>query len=97
MFAHNMKRTPDEQNALFVKGVSKARNIQSPHVHGCAVDIVHGVRGWDLTRIEWDIVGHLGYEVARALGIKIQWGGEWSFYDPAHWELEDWRDVGPLK
>lgn len=94
MFAHCVMRDGEEQNLLFVTGRSKARAGQSPHQYGLAVDVVHGVKAWDLTRKQWDIVGHVGKEVAAQLGVKVEWGGDWKFYDPAHWELADWRDIG---
>lgn len=95
LFAHNMVRTPDEQKRLFVQGHSKISGSAGPgpHMVGCAVDIVHGTRAWDLGRNEWAILGHIGKEEARRIGVKIRWGGDWSFYDPAHWELENWRDI----
>lgn len=93
MFAHNMVRTKDEQAALYVRGVTQAKAGSSPHNHGCAVDIVHGVRAWELTRNEWALIGHLGKELANKRGFKLTWGGDWSFWDPAHWELADWKKV----
>lgn len=92
VFAHNMVRTSDEQDALYVKGVTKAKGGQSPHNYGCAVDIVHGLHAWDIPKKAWDLFGHVGKEVAHKAGIKIEWGGDWSFYDPAHWELHPWRE-----
>lgn len=91
VFAHNMVRTNEEQAKLLADGVSRAGPGQSPHNFGVAVDIVHGVRAWDLKPNEWALLGHVGKEVARAQGLQLVWGGEWNFYDPAHWELEDWR------
>lgn len=95
MFAHNMVRSKAEQDALFVKGVSNAKGGLSPHNYGCAVDIVHGTAAWDIPRHAWAMIGHIGKEVAEAMGVKITWGGDWDFYDPAHWELTNWRDIGP--
>lgn len=92
-YAHNMVRTAREQEELFANGVTKSRGGRSPHNYGMAVDIVHAKRHWDLTKPEWALVGHIGKEVARAKGFKLVWGGEWSFYDPAHWELEGWREL----
>lgn len=94
MFAHCVYRDDKEQTRLFVKGLSKAKAGQSAHNHGFAVDIVHGTKAWDLTRKQWDVVGHIGKEVAASMGIRVEWGGDWSFYDPAHWELANWRDIG---
>jgi hypothetical protein len=90
-FAHSCVRTSEEQQLLFETGRSKARAGQSPHNYGMAVDVVHSVHAWDLERRAWDIVGHIGYETARRIGVDINWGGEWKFYDPAHWELHDWK------
>jgi hypothetical protein len=95
MFCHTAMRGQQDQNELYVKGFSKAKGGESPHQYGLAVDIVHGTKAWDLNRKQWEIVGHVGKEVAAALGIKVEWGGDWrSFYDPAHWQLSDWRDLG---
>lgn len=49
-----------------------------------SVSIVHAVRGDDLHDYEWRILGHLGTEVAGALGVKIAWGG---MVQPARWQL----------
>lgn len=97
-FAHCVWRTKDMQNALFVQGRSKAGWGHSPHNFGCAVDIVHSVKGWQLTFEEWAVVGHIGKQLAKSAGIRIEWGGDWRFYDPAHWQLADWREkaIQPL-
>lgn len=93
VFAHSVCRNGDDQDRLYVKGVSKARAGQSPHNYGAAVDLIHGTKGWNLTRKQWDIIGHIGNQLAASLGFKIKWGGEWDFYDPAHWELAYWREI----
>lgn len=93
LFAHSFCRNGHEQNALYVRGVTKAMAGQSPHNYGAAVDLVHGTKAWGLTRKQWDILGHIGNELAASLGLKITWGGEWQFYDPAHWELTNWREI----
>lgn len=93
LFAHNMVRTPEEQTALFVRGVTKARGGESPHNYGLAVDIVHSRRAWDISPEGWKMLGHIGKEVAASLGIKVVWGGDWNFYDPAHWELANWKEM----
>lgn len=94
LFAHCFLRTAVEQNKLFAAGASKARAWESPHNFGLAVDIIHGTKAWDLTRKQWELVGHIGKEVAAQVGLKVVWGGDWKFYDPAHWELANWRDIG---
>lgn len=97
LFPHCIVRTRDEQASLYVRGQSMDSPDDGlwPHRFG-AVDIVHGVLGWmDKPKIEhaWDIIGHLGKEVALSMDIKITWGGDWSFYDPAHFELTNWREI----
>lgn len=93
LFAHAVTRGATEQNRLYVQGHTKARAGESPHNFGAAVDIIHGTKGWNLTRKQWEIVGHLGKELAASLGLRVKWGGDWKFYDPAHWELTDWREI----
>lgn len=93
LFAHCVQRGAQDQNRLFVQGRSKAKAGESPHNFGAAVDLIHGTKGWDLTRKQWEIIGHLGKELAKSLSLKIEWGGDWKFYDPAHWELKNWRDI----
>lgn len=87
-----VNRTHEEQDRLFGQGVSNARAGQSAHQYGCAFDLIDVKRGWGLSKKEWAIVGALGKEAARKANIKITWGGDFqSIYDPAHWELADWR------
>jgi len=90
-FAHTIWRDEVTQNRLYREGRTRARFGQSAHNYGMAVDIVHFGRYWDLTEKEWAVIGLIGKEVARKRNIKVTWGGDWSFYDPAHWELADWR------
>ncbi len=90
-YAFEFYRSDERQDQLYRQGVTKAQHGQSPHNWGCAVDIIHLRKLWDLSEKEWAIIGALGKEVARKRNIKITWGGDWDFYDPAHWELRDWR------
>ncbi len=93
LFAHCVIRGSTDQNRLFREGRSKARAGESPHNYGAAVDLIHGTKAWDLSRKQWAILGHLGKELAASLGLKLTWGGDWEFYDPAHWELTEWRAI----
>ena len=93
-YAFEFHRSLRRQHTLYQRGVSKAKPGESPHNYGCAVDIVHLTRKWDLTRVEWAVVGALGKEVARRRNLKIDWGGDWRFYDPAHWQLTNWKEIG---
>lgn len=90
-FVFEYYRDPIRQDRLFNQGVSKARGGQSPHNYGLACDLVHATRYWDLTRREWAVVGAIGKEVARRMKLKIEWGGDWNFYDPAHWQMAGWK------
>ncbi|MEP3530118.1 MAG: M15 family metallopeptidase [Sulfitobacter sp.] len=92
MYVHSAFRTLEEQNELQAKGRSRAKWPRAPHCQGKAVDIVHGQYHWELTPQEWQYLGKLGKDIAAKLGIEITWGGDWTFYDPAHWELTDWRE-----
>lgn len=91
-FVHELLRDKQAQDAYFARGVSKARWGQSAHNFGMAADIVHFGRYWELSRKEWAVIGLIGKEVARKQNLKITWGGDWtSIWDPAHWELADWK------
>lgn len=94
LFPHEFYRSPARQKELADAGKSKL--VDGAHNRGAAVDIVHGTKAWALTRHQWSLLGHLGKEVATRTGVKLVWGGDWNFYDPAHWELENWRDIAPF-
>jgi hypothetical protein len=81
------------QEKLVAQGRSKAKFGKSPHNLGCAVDIVHSLYHWEIDKLCWDIVGHIGKQVAKRVGVDVVWGGDWRFYDPAHWELRYWKGV----
>ena len=86
-------RSPERQQRLLKNGVTRAGPGQSPHQYGMAVDEVHATRFWDLTRKEWDLIGAIGKEAARRVKVKVEWGGDFrTIYDPAHWQLEGWRE-----
>lgn len=98
MFAHCVVRSLEQQAKEFAEGDSKAKPGQSAHNFGCAVDFVHGTKAWSLTAQQWALVGHVGHEVALSLGLAVVWGGndgpgDTFAWDPAHWELADWRTV----
>lgn len=94
LFAHCVVRGEHEQNAVFVAGNSRAKWGESPHNYGCAVDLIHGTRAWSIPRKAWETIGHVGKEVSVAKGIPVTWGGDFKgFWDPAHWELKNWRDL----
>jgi hypothetical protein len=92
LYVHCAFRTREEQQANYNKGTSKAVWPRAPHCQGKAVDIVHSAYHWGLTPQEWQLIGKVGKDIARALNLELNWGGDWAFYDPAHWELSDWKD-----
>lgn len=104
MFPHCIVRTPADQDAAYALGHSRIRgNGDYPH-RAFAVDIIHGIKGWNLTEKQWALVGHLGFEVAKKVGVTVVWGGDWDgdgdihdqkLYDPAHWEIAFWRSIEP--
>ncbi len=91
MFAHCVWRTPEEQTQLYVTGRSRALPEDAPHCGGVAIDLIHSIKGWDIPNEAWSLVGEIGNEVAAMRNLKVEWGGKWEFYDPAHWQLMDWR------
>lgn len=99
-FVHSAYRTREQQNALVQKGASKTPWPRAAHCQGAAVDIVHSRYAWLLNPPEWDWIGIVGKQVHAQMmkqlpadqRWQITWGGDWkSFYDPAHWEIADWR------
>lgn len=99
MYVHCLWRDKEAQETAFKLGHSKVQWPDSPHNRGCAVDIIHSRHLWDLSPRQWQIIGHVGKEVAAAKGFKLVWGGDWKRYpdaqigwDPAHWQLADWRE-----
>lgn len=96
MFAHCVVRSMRQQQIEFDEGDSKAQAGQSPHNYGCAIDLIHATRAWKLSEKEWLVIGHIGKEIVKQAGLAIvslAWGGDWKFYDPAHWEIADWETV----
>lgn len=105
LFPHCMVRSYEDQASAYARGVSWTPPTR-PYPHRAfAVDIIHGTLGWmdkPLIPHAWEIIGHIGLETARSMGIKITWGGDWNGngntadepkYDPAHFELSKWRDL----
>lgn len=102
LYAHNMIRDAEHQNRLYVQGVSKAQAGKSPHNFGMAVDIVSSLHHWEISSEAWNIIGHLGKELAIQNGFRLVWGGDWRDpdgpgpkvgWDPAHWEIANWKNL----
>lgn len=97
VYASEIVRTPERQAQLFRDGFSKAKGTKAPHPYGCASDIIHAKLGWNLTQKQWEFFGAIGKELAIQRGIAITWGGDWPplkegvGWDPAHWQLKNWK------
>jgi peptidoglycan L-alanyl-D-glutamate endopeptidase CwlK len=81
-------RTKEQQKVLVATG--KSRTMKSRHLTGDAVDIavlVNGEVTWDLKYYK-EVATHVK-KMAKTLGIRITWGGDWSgFIDGPHFQLE---------
>lgn len=95
MFCSEARRSHERQAEVFRQGHSKIKK-NGPHTLGYAVDIIHGIRGWDIPEKAWALVGHVGKEICQSEGLTLRWGGDWKFYDPAHWERSDWERLPPF-
>jgi len=97
LFPHEFVRTPARQQWLKDTGKSDASPAKGPHVWGCAVDIIHSTKGWNLTAMQWELIGSIGKELAIQRALHITWGGDWPplknkvGWDPAHWQIHGWR------
>lgn len=92
LYVHGAFRSAAQQQEMLRRGVSKAQWPRAPHCQGKAVDIVHGRYHWEMSRDEWAFIGRLGKDISDKMGLSLNWGGDWSFYDPAHWEMADWKE-----
>lgn len=101
LYVHCAYRGELEQSRVNREGHSRASYPRSPHNIGEAVDIVHSVFHWDLSRAEWALLHILGLRALDRINatlkkdqkLELVWGGSFkSLYDPAHWEIRDFRD-----
>lgn len=80
-------RSYARQKELFEAG--KSRTMRSRHLTGHAVDLypVHK-SGAEFVREDFAEVADAMKRASVALGIPIEWGGDWkSFVDCPHWQL----------
>lgn len=100
LYVHSALRDKLVQDAHYKRGTSKVRYPHSAHNIGEAVDVVHGTLHWEMNRQEWALLGVLGKLALERLNAKLPkdrkltliWGGDWrSFWDPAHWEIADYK------
>lgn len=95
VFVAEFIRSPERQDDLYALGTSRAKGGQSAHQFGCAFDLVHSVKGWDLSVKQWQLLGHVGKELITQKGFAVDTAA-WPdfngrFYDPAHWQIVDWK------
>ena len=89
---HGGKRTADEQNLLFKRGLSKCDGIdkKSYHQSGNAIDVFGYIGSnatWDKT-ILTEIARHIQQVALKRYNTKLTWGGDWtSFQDMPHFQL----------
>lgn len=75
-------RSQERQAELYAQGRTKPGQIvtwtmDSPHLHGKAVDLVPYPVDWnDLKR--FDAVAHAMFTAANELNTKIRWGADWD-------------------
>lgn len=100
LYVHSAFRTEAEQADMILRKVSRTPYPRSAHNIGEAVDIVHGVFHWNMSPREWQALHVLGLRcldrlnagVKAADRLQLTWGGHFtSLYDPAHWEIADYR------
>ncbi|MBX5301467.1 hypothetical protein HJB93_19940 [Rhizobium sp. NLR12b] len=98
VFPHCIVRTREDQASAYVRGVSNDSPDDGLWPHRfAAVDIIHCQYAWmDKIPHAWDVMGHIGKQVAISMDLKVVWGGDWvRFHDPAHWELARWKQMDP--
>lgn len=91
-------RNKEDQNKAFAEGKSKLKWPKGKHntLPSKAVDVapwINGAISWDYK--ECEKFGRYVLTVAKELGIKIRWGGDWDnnpktpnkFNDLVHFEL----------
>lgn len=101
LYVHCALRSEAEQAKVNAAGNSRALYPRSAHNIGESVDIVHSVFHWDLTKQEWKLLHVLGLRALDRINatlkkddkLQLTWGGDFkSLYDPAHWEVTDYRN-----
>ena len=92
VYCHSGWRSPQLQKKLFLEGHSTLKS--GPHQRGAAIDVVHLDYHWSMSENAWLYVGLIGENIIRQRSLSIRWGGRWkNFWDPAHWELKNWRNL----
>lgn len=95
IYVHTAYRSPAIQTMKYVQGTSRAKAGQSAHQYGLAVDAVHSVLAWNMNEDQWLVLHHIAFEVAKSCKVKLvnlNAKGAGKFYDPAHYQVENWKD-----
>ena len=87
-------RSAERQKELLAKGATKVK--YSKHMEGKAVDIAPYPKDWE-DRERFHYMGGMVRGIAKALNLKVRWGGDWdsdgeikdnSFDDLVHIEIK---------
>lgn len=81
-------RTPERQDKLKKKGLSKLSGGYSKHQHGKAIDVVPIING----KPKWKGKGmtQLWYKIGKiGESYDLTWGGRWKMRDFCHLELKE--------
>ena len=83
-------RTQDKQQKAFEEGKSRAMWPMSKHnkYPSNAVDVAPYPIDWDDRERFFRLAG-LVQGIASQMGIEVNWGGDWSFFDGPHFELKN--------
>lgn len=91
-------RTNEEQNSLYAKGrtepgkiVTNAKAGESPHNFLPAMAFDIAFIGLD-RKLSWDRK-HFKNFADCIKSDSIEWGGNWRFTDPPHFELKAWKQL----
>lgn len=88
-------RTKERQEELFYKKPPATKTLNSKHLTGDAIDLAPYPIDWN-DKERFNIMAKHVLAAAKALGIKVRWGGDWNqngdwkdekFYDGPHVEL----------
>lgn len=88
---HSCYRSPEDQDAAFKRGASKARAYQSPHQYWLAVDIIHASKGWEAPPRFWTDLVASGEVVAKRLNFPLEFGHNWKWNDSCHIQAKEWK------
>lgn len=95
-YTHTNWRSGALQRQLLEDGYSNTAS--GPHQRSAAIDVVDPHLHWDTSEEMWKIYETIGKNAAEKAELEITWGGDWRRkpgkigWDPAHWELKNWRD-----